>query len=68
VRWHAATLSLVGVAALIVAFNRDTYLHLWERPLYLAQHYRGVRPPVLSTSIQVQVEPKPKVTLLGSRA
>lgn len=52
---------LVGVAALIVAFNRDTYLPFLGETLIPCSALQERTPPGATTSIQVQVEPNSKV-------
>lgn len=52
---------LVGLAALMVAFNRDTYLPFLGETLVPCSTLQERTPPGATTSIQVQVEPNSKV-------
>ena len=51
----------VGIAALFVAFNRDTYLPFLGESLVPCSALQERTPPGATTTIQVQVEPNSKV-------
>lgn len=51
----------VGIAALLVAFNRDTYLPFLGESLVPCSAIQERTPPGATTTIQVQVEPNSKV-------
>lgn len=52
---------LVGISALLIAFNRDTYLPFLGETLVPCSVLQNKTPPGATTQIQVSVEPNSKV-------
>lgn len=52
---------LVGISALVIAFNRDTYLPFLGETLVPCSVLQNKTPPGATTQIQVTVEPNSKV-------
>ena len=58
--------ALVGISALIIAFNRDTYLPFLGESVFPCAVLNDQLPPGATRSIQVRVEPNHKVVYWAS--